>query len=338
MATSNGIISSAMASPSGDQDTGFNNALKAWKTHEDQWWNAKPATSTASSATPIAPASSGAATYTPAQLGAPTQLQVAPNQTVQGQLKDLMDPNSGLIQQARTGALQQANSRGLLNSSIAQTGADEAAYAAAIPIATTDAATYNNAAGYNANEANVFAQQNANAANAAGQFNSGAQNTLTGQKISADTSKSNTASNNATQLQTTQMQTESAQKVAQIQQQAQAAFQGASNLTSLSNNYQSAITQIGSLNMDASAKRALQENLFAAYQQATKALDQKLGIPDTSSLLQFTPVEATPSAPIAPGADSKGNPIGTVYDANGNPVANNAGMQPLNIASTGDGG
>lgn len=326
-----------------------------------------PATTPAAAPAPVpsnAPQYTAPSTYTAAQLGAPTKLDVASNQTVAGQLQGLLDPNNPLIQQARTHALQEANAHGLLNSSIAQTGADEAAYAAAIPIATTDAATYNNAAGYNANEGNLFQQANVNSTNAAGQFNAGAANTLTGQKlasdtslgtanigantaitnantaartststnaasnaaqlaaakISAETSAANTKTNadtsiatnaasnatnlatnaasNAAQLAVSKLSTDTQRAVATINNQAQATFQGASSLSALSQNYQNAIQQIGALNMDGTAKTALQQNIFVAYQNATKALDQKLGIPDTSSLLNFTP-EGTTATPAA---------------------------------------
>lgn len=251
----------------------------------------------AANSQPVAKASSqsnnSASTYQPALLGTPGSWNVAPNQTVQGQLQALLDPNSPLIQQARTHALENANSRGLLNSSIAATGADEAAYAAAIPIATTDAATYNNAAGYNANEGNIFQQQNANSINSAGQFNAGAQNTLAGQRISSDTSLESARIAANTSTANTQSNNASQQAVAHINADAQAKFQGATSLSQLANNYQSQIANIGALNMDGASKQALQENIFAAYVQAVKALDAKLGIPDTSALLTFNPTGST---------------------------------------------
>jgi hypothetical protein len=238
----------------------------------------------------------GAQTYKPAILSSPTAFTVQPNQTVQGQLTGLMDPNSPLIQQAETRANQQANSRGLLNSSIANTGAQEAAYAAAIPIATTDAATYNNAAGYNANESNIFAMQNANAQNAAGQFGANANNTLMGEQLGANTQTSIANGNQATQ-----------QQIAQMQTNAQKSFYGASDATQLANNYQAAIAQIGSLNMDEASKQALQNNIFSAYQQAVAALDQKLGIPNTSGMLSFNPAPVTtPTAPATNNGASSG--------------------------------
>ena len=61
----------------------------------------------------------------------------------------------------------------MLNSSMAMTAADSAAYDAAMPIATADAATYSKAAGYNVDQANQVALKNTDYTNAAGQFNAG---------------------------------------------------------------------------------------------------------------------------------------------------------------------
>lgn len=95
---------------------------------------------------------------TPASLNSVKPWYVTPEQTVAAQINALTDPNSGIIQQARAQALQQANARGLLNSNMALTAADAAAYQAAIPIAQADAATYAKAAGYNADASNQLNQ------------------------------------------------------------------------------------------------------------------------------------------------------------------------------------
>jgi hypothetical protein len=96
-----------------------------------------------------------------AQVGAPSAWNVTPEQTVEGRINALTDPNSPIIAQARARAMDQANARGLANSSLAMTAADSAAYDAAIPIAQADAATAAKAAGYNADQANQVAMRNA---------------------------------------------------------------------------------------------------------------------------------------------------------------------------------
>ena len=62
--------------------------------------------------------------------------------TVAGQMRGLLAENSPYLQVARTGALQTAASRGLLNSSMAAGAGEEAAIKQALPIAQQDAQTY----------------------------------------------------------------------------------------------------------------------------------------------------------------------------------------------------
>jgi hypothetical protein len=77
--------------------------------------------------------------------------QVDPNtMTVQSQMKNVMDPNSQLMQQAQTQGLEYANGRGLINSSIGQSAVQDSMLKAALPIAQQDAATYAKSASENA--------------------------------------------------------------------------------------------------------------------------------------------------------------------------------------------
>ena len=59
--------------------------------------------------------------------------------TVQGQMTDLMSQDNNLMKQARTSALQGANKRGLLNSSMAVGASQDAMVRNAMPIAQQDA-------------------------------------------------------------------------------------------------------------------------------------------------------------------------------------------------------
>lgn len=59
--------------------------------------------------------------------------------TVQGQMKDLMSQDNSLMKQAKTQGLQQANKRGLLNSSMAVGASQDAMARNALPIAQQDA-------------------------------------------------------------------------------------------------------------------------------------------------------------------------------------------------------
>lgn len=195
-----------------------------------------------------APAANGvptsAATYNATQLGTPTQLNVGAQQTVQGQLANINNPNSPIIMAARNGANQQANANGLLNSTMAISAGDAAAYNAAIPIAEQDATTYNNAAAANASAANTFAVDNQNAINTANQYNAGSTNTLTGEQLSNQTSLSNAqlAAQTSTANQAAQDTTN--QAIAQLNAANSATMQTQTTLAGVQSTYANWINQI----------------------------------------------------------------------------------------------
>jgi hypothetical protein len=124
-----------------------------------------------------------AAAYNPTKVADPTKWEINNQQTVAGQVKSLIDDNSPIIQQARTNAKQAANERGLMNSAMAVSAGESAAYQAALPIAQQDAQTYSQAAGYNADQMNQGNTKNAEFTNAAAQFNASAINDATLQQV-----------------------------------------------------------------------------------------------------------------------------------------------------------
>jgi hypothetical protein len=71
------------------------------------------------------------------------------DELVAQQMAGLLAHDSPYLQQARLGAIQGANARGALNSSIAGGAAEAAAIQAAMPIAQSDAEAYRNAAAQN---------------------------------------------------------------------------------------------------------------------------------------------------------------------------------------------
>lgn len=87
-------------------------------------------------------------------------LGVAPQQTVQEQIRGIIAENSPLMQQARATSRGQMNERGLINSSIANTAGQAAVLQAAMPIAQADAAMYADTAKTNNAYANQFATAN----------------------------------------------------------------------------------------------------------------------------------------------------------------------------------
>lgn len=71
--------------------------------------------------------------------------QVTNNELVSNQLNNLMNQEGAYLSNARRRGLEQANRRGLLNSSIAAGSAERAGIEAAMPIASADAAAYGTA-------------------------------------------------------------------------------------------------------------------------------------------------------------------------------------------------
>ena len=105
-----------------------------------------------------------------------TNWNVTSPQTVQSQLQGIIASNSPLMQQAQTGAKQQMNQRGLMNSSMAIGAAQDAVIRQALPIAQQDAQTYSRSGEFNANVANQMAQFNVGQENTARQFGASASN------------------------------------------------------------------------------------------------------------------------------------------------------------------
>jgi hypothetical protein len=86
-----------------------------------------------------------------------------PRALVQDRMTNLLDQNNAYLQQAKTQGLQQAQQRGLLNSSLAVGAAQNAAIQSALPIATQDAQTFATAFRDNAAAENATRQFNAQA-------------------------------------------------------------------------------------------------------------------------------------------------------------------------------
>lgn len=103
---------------------------------------------------------------------------VTPQQTVQGQLQGLLSQNNPLVQMAQTQGLENAQQRGLLNSSLGAEAGALAHYQYAMPIAQADAQTYSAAARTNAENRTQMNQTNAGFENQYNLANFNAQNQL----------------------------------------------------------------------------------------------------------------------------------------------------------------
>ena len=130
----------------------------------------------------------------------PTLRTVDPaKETVAGQLNTILGSGSPVLERAKTGAMQTANKRGLLNSSMAAGAGEAAMIDAALPIANADANVFGTAA-----------RDNQQFSNASGQFNAGAKNV-------SDLNLSNAANTSQLSTQQTGQQKELAQQAADIQ-------------------------------------------------------------------------------------------------------------------------
>ncbi|MCY1168275.1 hypothetical protein D9M73_82630 [compost metagenome] len=234
--------------------------------------NPNDPTATGTQAPTPSPSANPAPVPSPTAGYTPTAWNVTNDQTVAGQVAKIVDPNSPIIQQARSQAAQVANDRGLMNSSIAMTAADDAAYRTAVPIATADAATYAKAAGYNADSKTT-----------SDAFKANADNTLAGQKLNSDTSIYIAAANNeaAKQLKTMDQQT---QALVQNNAQAQSAYNLYAN--SLYKNAENP-------NFDAQAKYDADMKAFTIFQQQVALAAAMNGLPDLSHQLSYNGVNPT---------------------------------------------
>jgi len=265
--------------------------------------------STAATSTPTTTATGAASNYAPTQTGQATQWNVSDDQTVQGQLDKILNGNSPIIQQARSQAMQTANDRGLLNSSMAATAGESAAISNALPIATSDSQTMAKAAGYNADEANQFAVKNADIANTAGQFNAtqnqnasftnaaaentnqqfNAQQKQQNEQFNAGATNTINQANAQNQIQNAQFNVSEANKLqlSNIEAQYKELMQTSASASDIYKQTMSAIQSISaSTDMDANAKQVATDNQLALLKNALQVTGAISNI-DIGSLVDF---------------------------------------------------
>jgi hypothetical protein len=160
-----------------------------------------------------------------------TPYDVAPNQTVATNLNNIVADDSPLLQQARRRAMDTANARGLLNSSIAASAGESAVLDAALPIAQQDAATYNQAATNTANAKNQASLTNAQLSTGVAQSNAASVNVAQAQ--TADAANKAQLQKTAGELQTqlANIQSNTTLSVAEKQSQTQQLIDNADNAT-----------------------------------------------------------------------------------------------------------
>jgi len=147
--------------------------------NQEEWW--KSPTDTASTTAPTGLIGT-ARSYTPeTATDAAGKWTVDANQTVAGNVDQIVAADSPLMQRAATRADQTMNKRGLVNSSMAVGAGQAAVMDAALPIAQQDAQTRAQAAHYGAQTQNTLQLAGQEATNRAAEYGANAENTLQAQ-------------------------------------------------------------------------------------------------------------------------------------------------------------
>jgi hypothetical protein len=213
-----------------------------------------------------------------------TTNSVNTDQTVAGQLKGIIDDNSPLLQQARTQALANANSRGLLNSSMAETGAQSAVLSAALPIAQQDAS---------ANFSN--AEHNMDASNTNAQFNAGQTQDITKTNLgyTNNASQVNTANQQQTNLTNQQATNQAGQFTAAAQNAASSQNAQQQTQTSQFNaNQANQTSQFNAQQSNTAALQAMDETVKTYMDQQDNATKVQLQAMDGNTKVQLANIQA----------------------------------------------
>lgn len=199
-----------------------------------------------------------------------------PNETVAGQLHNLLAEGSPYIQQARTQALEAGNARGLINSSITAGAGEEAAIKSALPIAQQDATTFTNTANLNQGYKN-----------AAGQFNAGATNTSNLSTAQAANTSQISAQGTTQDIALQELKGVQAQGLADTEAEYKTLLQTSASAASTFNQVSANITAIlGDGTTDAPTKQALLQNQQQLL-QAQLAVIGGIGNVNLNALLTF---------------------------------------------------
>jgi hypothetical protein len=217
----------------------------------------------------------------------PTLREVnAPTETVAGQLHQLLSSGNPYVERAKSGAMQTANRRGLLNSSMAAGAGEAAAIDAALPIASADANVYGTAS-----------RENQGYTNTAGQFNAGAKNTASLQGAQSANQLGTIAATGEQERQTQVLKGTQATQLAEIEQRYKNTTQASASATALFSQVSKNISDI--LN----DPNTSQEQKQAAVDHQTNILEMQLIIIgqlaelDLAGLLDFSAFPTVPGEP-----------------------------------------
>lgn len=231
----------------------------------DEYKNMNPAASSGGVTAPV--------------LGTPSQWKVTPDQTVQGQMQKLIDPNNPYYQQWATAGAQDAAGRGFTgNSSIRDTAIMNSVMAGATPIASADASTNAKAAGYNADQLNQFDMA---------RFGQSGQMAMA--NLSASTQRYVADQSATTQKAIQQMSNDSQRTISQAHDAHSALIQNNQAAAQAYQQYVNAVANIDiQSTMDEGAKRAAIITQTQIFNQAIAAMRAgNPGTPDVSSPLDI---------------------------------------------------
>tara|TARA_R110000868_G_scaffold198965_7_gene445561 strand:+ start:111 stop:1091 length:981 start_codon:yes stop_codon:yes gene_type:complete len=228
-----------------------------------------------------------------------SQVNVAPESTSQFQLGKMLDSGSPLMKLSETQGLQQANKRGLLNSSIAVGAAQDSMIRAATPFAQQDASTYANAQTFNAN-----------AQNQSNQFSAAAQNTasLNNADIASRTQiqdKQNASQQtiydavNANKLQIANLDVTAKQALTKIDADNRQLLQTNINAADMYKQYAANLASISSnANLSQEAKDAALQNQINTLRAGLDAIGEVSSL-NLSKYFEVDSIQK-PAAPVAP--------------------------------------
>lgn len=244
-----------------------------------------PATGIVSAPAPTLPPAPPVPTVQPPTVQ-PTNWDVSKDQTVQGQIKGIVAADSPLMRQAATMAKQQANQRGLLNSSMAVGAGQNAVIQAALPIAQADAGTNAAAAKYNADAANATNQSNATFNMQAQQLNQSTALAQAQQIVDADVRE----------------------RLMALEAKYKVGMQTSASMADTYNGLVNSITAIMSNpDMDAAAKQHAIDSVTQLYNSAFSTQEAISGL-DLGDLLTFSAPAPGPSPSPSPAPAPSGAP------------------------------
>lgn len=266
--------------------------------------------------------------YTPRSYAVPTK------GLVQTQVNEITKSGSPLMQQAERIGLEKAAQRGMVNSSIGVTAAQDSVISAALPIAQQDASAYNTAETNTVNQQNAALQFGAGAQNSASQLNAQLESSMN----QANATAFNTALSAEAQAKNTRalalIDTNTKMQLAEMDVQSRALLQSS---TAASQAYVQAITNISNISasntMDQGAKDAAINTQMNLLRQQLSMLG---GIASTEAravtelnlgqYFQTTSADGGAVVPGTPGTSPYNGSIpaggtrdaqGTVYNADG---------------------